>query len=99
MNALTKSAAALATVTLFAAAAHAQAGMGPCMPMMMSGTVMPSCNSQPAPQTCPLPEAGVAKASDCAGNARMAGMPGGMAAGGMGIAMAVIGALFGQPGR
>lgn len=96
MNALTKSAAALAAVALFAAAAPAQA----CMPMMMmSGAGAPSCNSQPAPQVqaCPVPEERAAQASDCAGNAQMAGMMGEMAAGGMGIAMAVIGALFGPP--
>ncbi|NTV93957.1 MAG: hypothetical protein HGA75_00885, partial [Thiobacillus sp.] len=100
MNALTKSAAALAAVALFSSVAPAQAGMGPCMPMMMmSGGGASGCNNQPAPQektqACPVPEKEGAQASGCAGNAQMAGMMGDMAANGMGIAMAVMGAIFG----
>lgn len=101
MNALTKSAAVLASVTMFAAAVPAQAAMGPCMPMMMSGFGMPACNSQPAPQekaeSCPVPEDKGTPSFACAGNGQMAAMMGDMAVGGMGIAMAVMAAIFGPP--
>lgn len=102
MNAFAKSAAALATVSLFALAVPAQAGMGPCMPMMMAGSVAPACNGQPAvsdtPRACPVREEGKEhQAGGCGTDGPMAGMMGDMAAGGMNIAMAVMGAIFGPP--
>ncbi|TCJ18180.1 hypothetical protein EZJ19_02790 [Parasulfuritortus cantonensis] len=101
MNAPSKSVAALAAATLLSATVPAQAAMGPCMPMMMFGAGAPACNSQPAPQernqACAVPQENAGPARGCAGNPQMGAMMGDMAAGGMGIAMAVMGAIFGPP--
>lgn len=100
MNALPKFAAVLAAMALFSSALPAQAAMGPCMAMMTPGGG-PACSGRPAsaesPEACPAAQGQTDKAPACGGSPQMAGMMGNMAAGGMGIAMAVMGAIFGTP--
>ena len=78
----------------------AQAGAGPCMPMFMGGANASGCTAAPfAPARAPAcpsqnqPE----KAESSCQNSDMAGMMGGMMSGGMNIAVAVMGAIFGEP--
>jgi hypothetical protein len=100
MSAISKSVRAFVAIAMFSTVASAQAGMGPCMAMpMMPGAGGAGCGEQAAPrdrvQACPVQDERSAQEAGCASNAQFASTLGEMAAGGIGIARTVIGAIFG----
>lgn len=102
MNASQKTFAVLATLMTLSATTPALAGLGPCpsqpRPAIEAGTCQTPLPAPVTPRACPAPaQEAAAPGTGCGGNAAMMGRLGEMAAGGMGIAMTVMGALFGTP--
>lgn len=100
MSAMSKSVKTLVLLAILSAGS-AQAGPGPCMPMQFMSGDSGCGGAQAAPasqQACAVPGARSEQETGCS-SGDMAGTLGNMAAGGMNIAMTVIGAIFGAPAK
>lgn len=108
MSAISKTVKAFALIAALSAGS-AMAGQGSCMPMAMPMPMpMPmmqgasGCGnsgvSQDSEQACQVREANASQDAGCNGQDLSSRM-GSMAAGGMNIAMTVIGSIFGSPAR
>ncbi|MFZ5483911.1 MAG: hypothetical protein ACOZB0_06745 [Pseudomonadota bacterium] len=102
MKASQKTIAVLATLMTMSASTSALAGLGPCpspaRPPIEADACQPPLPAPVAPRACPAPAPeATGPGAGCGGNAALMGRLGEMAAGGMGIAMTVMGALFGAP--